>query len=125
MCIGRHQFLPLAVKTVFLATAELSAEDVLVIVGDLNETVPAPLDVVSGPGVVADGMMIWRLPFPAAAMAADTTLAGAVDEKFDEKVERKSPGMGTLSVLAAAAAITDAGGADETANSEEVDLSEM
>ena len=53
-----HQFLPLAVKTVFLAAAELSAEDVLVIVGDLNETVPAPLDVVSGPGVVADGMMI-------------------------------------------------------------------
>ena len=99
MCIGRHQFLPLAVKTVFLAAAELSAEDVLVIVGDLNETVPAPLDVVSGPG--------------------------AVDEQFAEKVERKSPGMGTLSVLAAAAAITDAGGADETANSEEVDLSEM
>lgn len=58
-------------------------------------------------------------------MAADTTLAGAVVEKLDEKVERKSPGMGTLSVLAAAAAITDAGGADETAKSDDVDLSEI
>ena len=45
-------------KTVFLAAAELSAEDEWFMVGDLNETVAAPLDVVSGPGVVADGMMI-------------------------------------------------------------------
>jgi hypothetical protein len=111
--------LPLAVKTVFFADAELSGFPV----GDLNATFE-PLDVVSGPGVVADGMMICKLPFSAAAIAADTTLAGAVVEKLDEKWVKNSPGSGTFSVRAAAAAMTAAGGADETARREEADLSD-
>lgn len=104
--------------------AELSAE--LRPVGDLNDTFVVPLDVVSGPGVVADdGIMICKLPFSAAAIAADTTLAGAVVVKLFAKLVRKSPGKGTLSVLAAAAAITEAGGPEETAKSEEAALSEI
>jgi len=117
------KFLPLAVKTVFFE-AELSAVDKLPLVGDLNDTL-APLEVVSGPGVVAVGMIICKLLLSAAAMAAETTLAGAVDEKFDEKVDKNSPGIGTFSVLAAAAAITEAGGEPETASSDEADLSEI
>ena len=102
--------------------AELSAE--LRPVGDLNDTFVVPLDVVSGPGV-DDGIMICKLPFSAAAIAADTTLAGAVVVKLFAKLVRKSPGKGTLSVLAAAAAITEAGGPEETAKSEEAALSEI
>ena len=65
-------------KTVFLIEPELSALLAPTLVGDLKEMVE-PFDVVSGPGVV-DGMMICKLPFSAAAIAAETTLCGAVVE---------------------------------------------
>ena len=115
-------------KTVFLAEPELSALLAPTLVGDLKEMFDPidpfePFDVVSGPGVV-DGMMICKLPFSAAAIAAETTLCGAVVEKFEEKFVKNSPARGTFRVLAAAAAMTEAGGADETARSAEVDFSD-
>ena len=117
--------LPLAVKTVFLAEPELSAE-LVSLVGDLNEHITAFAaafdEVVSGPGVV-DGMMMCKLSLP--AIAADMTLAGACVEKplSDEaNVDKKSPDNGILRFRAAA--MTASGGDDDTAKSVDVDFNE-
>jgi hypothetical protein len=114
----------LAVKTVFLAEPELSAE-LVSLVGDLNDVIKFATafdEVVSGPGVV-DGMEMCKLSVP--AIAADTTLAGACVENpliDDVKVDMKSPFNGILRFLAAA--MTASGGDDDTANSVDVDFND-
>ena len=117
----------MAVKTVFLAEPTLSAAELLppLGVGDLNDIPFDAVDeVVSGPGLLDEGMTMCNPPFSAAAIAAETTPGGAVVEKPEEKFVRNSPGKGTFRVRAAAAAMTEAGGDEETAKSVDVDFND-
>jgi len=125
--LNKDLVLPLAVKTVFFAEPTLSAAALLppLGVGDLNDIPFEAVDeVVSGPGLLEEGITMCKPPFSAAAIAAETTLGGAVVEKPEEKFVKNSPGSGTFSVRAAAAAMTEAGGDEDTAKSVDVDLSD-